>query len=117
MHIRRKDYVNSLKKDHAERAKEDQTFLTCNFDLEAVFYSPLFFAKPIFYKRKLAIYNFTVYEVAKKSGFVTCGPKFRENGARMKLLHALHCLLKVFPIIFCIFLCLWIISRAKIEIA
>ena len=50
LHIRQKDYVNSLKKDHAERAKEDQTFLTCNFDLEAVLYSPLFFAKPIFYK-------------------------------------------------------------------
>ena len=61
--------VNLIKRQHADRAKNDKDFVTCNFDLEAVLYSPLFFSKPIFYKRKLAMYNFTVYEVAKKNGF------------------------------------------------
>lgn len=49
-----------------EKSKSDQTFFSANFDLEAVLYCRLKFAKPLFYKRKLACYNFTVYTVRDK---------------------------------------------------
>ncbi|KAJ8873345.1 hypothetical protein PR048_026979 [Dryococelus australis] len=42
--------------------------ITANFDLQAVLYCPLEHSKPVFYKRKFVVYNFTVYEVAKKQG-------------------------------------------------
>ncbi|KAF2902017.1 hypothetical protein ILUMI_04168 [Ignelater luminosus] len=65
---KRKDAENSAKKEDGERAKYDKTFVTVDFDLEAALYCPLFSAKPILYKRKLAVYNFTIYEVATKQG-------------------------------------------------
>ncbi|KAF2886259.1 hypothetical protein ILUMI_19915 [Ignelater luminosus] len=68
LYRKRKDAANSAKKENGERAKNDKIFVSVNFDLETVLYCPLFFAKPIFYKRKLAIYNFTIYEVATKQG-------------------------------------------------
>ncbi|KAF2889211.1 hypothetical protein ILUMI_16962 [Ignelater luminosus] len=52
---KRKDVANSAKKEDGERAENDRTFVTFNFDLEAVLYCPLFFAKLIFYKKKIKL--------------------------------------------------------------
>lgn len=67
LHKKRKDAANSAKKEDGDRARHDDTFVAVNFE-EAVLYCPLLLAKPIFYKRKLAVYNFTIYEVAKQKG-------------------------------------------------
>lgn len=46
------------------------------FDLESVRYCPAIEAKTIFYKRRLAIYNLTVYNAAtKKNPQTICGMK------------------------------------------
>lgn len=68
LHKKRKEYANAEKKRDAEKTKNDKWFLSANFDLEAVLYCPLFFSKPLFYKRKYAVFNFTVYDVQKKEG-------------------------------------------------
>ena len=39
------------------------------FDLQTVLYTPFTDENLLFYKCKLAVYNFTVYEQAGRSGF------------------------------------------------
>lgn len=48
--------------------------------MEAVLYSPIEYKKPVFYKRKFATFNFTVYEVARKKGH--CFVWDESNGKR-----------------------------------
>jgi hypothetical protein len=69
IHIKRKKATNDEKESDAKKAASDPTYMSANFDLEAVLYCPLKYAKPVFYKRKLASYNFTVYTVGAKEGF------------------------------------------------
>lgn len=68
LHIRRKEFANEEKKRDAERTRKEKSYLSANFDLEAVLYCPLFFSKPLFYKRKYALFNFTIYDVKQKQG-------------------------------------------------
>lgn len=79
IHIRRKKEAMKEKDNDGTKAKEDPTFLCVNFDLEAVLYCPLFFSKPVFYKRKLASFNFTIYEVATKQGHCFFWPEYEGN--------------------------------------
>ncbi|KAB0790124.1 hypothetical protein PPYR_15557 [Photinus pyralis] len=79
LHIRRKCAANEEKRKDSEKSKTDDTYLSANFDLEAVLYSPLFHAKPIFYKRKLATFNFTIYEVPKRQGHSYIWTEFEGN--------------------------------------
>ncbi|CAG9760244.1 unnamed protein product [Ceutorhynchus assimilis] len=51
IHIRRKIAAMEEKKIDSLKAKRDEHYVSANFDLEAVLYSPLLFAKPVFYKR------------------------------------------------------------------
>lgn len=67
-HIRRKKVSENEKNNDYLRTK-DKNFISANFDLEAVLYTPLVFAKPVFYKRKLASFNFTIYDVGKRNGY------------------------------------------------
>ncbi|KAK5642408.1 hypothetical protein RI129_008575 [Pyrocoelia pectoralis] len=69
LHIRRKNAADEQKKTDKKVAQEDKSIICANFDLEAVLNCPIFFAKPVFYKRKLAVFNLTVYEVASKQGY------------------------------------------------
>lgn len=69
LHMRRKNVAKAEKSRDEEKAKEKKEYLSANFDLQAVLYSPLFHAKPIFYKRKLATFNLTVFDVARKQGY------------------------------------------------
>lgn len=69
LHLKCKEAANKEKRNDAERASSDRSYCSVNFDLEAVLYCPLFYAKPIFYKRKLANFNFTIYSVSDKKGY------------------------------------------------
>lgn len=67
-HIHRKNLANTEKEADKVLAQNDPSVITANFDLQAVLYSPIEYKKPVFYKRKLATFNFTIYEVANKKG-------------------------------------------------
>lgn len=67
-HILMKNLAKEEKERDAERARIDHNYFSGNFDLQAVLYCPLFHGKPLFYKRKLATFNLTFYDVGKKKG-------------------------------------------------
>jgi hypothetical protein len=65
--------------------KNIQDYVTCNFGLEVVFQSALLFDKPMFYKRKLAVFNFTVCALLRKrKGIVNFAMKHEVNGGLMR---------------------------------
>ena len=52
-----------------QRAHDDKSFLVVTFDLEAVLVTPHAGDAQIYYKRKLAVYNFTLFETASHQGY------------------------------------------------
>lgn len=79
-HTHRKHLANTEKYADKVLAQNDPSVATANFDLQAVLYSPIEYKKPVFYKRKFATFNFTVYEVARKKGH--CFVWDESNGKR-----------------------------------
>ena len=70
-------------------AADKQCSVAITFDLQAVLYTPHAKEGPIYYKRKLAVYNFTVYDDGLKMDIVSCGTRLRESEEPLILL--LHC--------------------------
>lgn len=68
MHLKRKHLARNMKNSIKERAEKGECHLA-EFDLEAVRYCPHTNAKKIFYKRRLAVYNLTVFNVATKYAY------------------------------------------------
>lgn len=68
-HMDRKSVARKMKNDAKIKAVAGECTLI-EFDLEAVCYTPATNAKALFYKRRLAVYNFTVLNVAQKEA--TC---------------------------------------------
>lgn len=64
-HILRKTEARTMKNEAKERAEREECILI-EFDLEAVCYTPATNAKALFYKSRLAVYNFTVLNVVDK---------------------------------------------------
>lgn len=69
-HIKRKDAAQQEKQKDKERAKADATKHMCTFDLEQVLSTPSTSTNTIYYKRKLNVYNLSVYSCGTGSG--TC---------------------------------------------
>ena len=67
-HQKLKDLTKERHKVDQERAKNDNTFRCTSFDLEKVLTTPHGESVLFFYARKLAVYNFTLYEVATRKG-------------------------------------------------
>lgn len=63
IHIERKNLARQIKNDLKEEAKLGNCHLL-EFDLEAVRCCPKSGSKAIFYKRRLAVYNLTIYNVS-----------------------------------------------------
>jgi hypothetical protein len=61
-HILRKKQANASKETDKKRANNDTTFLSATFDLQKVLQIPMSDAGPVYYSRKLCVYNLTVYE-------------------------------------------------------
>ncbi|PIK58358.1 hypothetical protein BSL78_04746 [Apostichopus japonicus] len=68
-HIAEKQEVRKVKEVLKSKANTDPSFLLASFDLQQVLYVPKSARGELFYKRKLACYNFTICEIGKMDGF------------------------------------------------
>ena len=68
MHMNRKLLARDMKNSLKKKAEKGECHLA-EFDLEAVRYCPQTNAKKIFYKRRLAVYNLTVYDTAANDAY------------------------------------------------
>jgi len=68
-HKQRKKESMEEKANDEQRASKDNTFAAVSFDLEAVLVTPHAGDAQIYYKCKLAVYNFTLYETASHQGY------------------------------------------------
>ena len=67
-HIKTKDAARQAKESDKKKAQQTTSFVSFNFDKQAVLPTPKIFDKQIYYKRKLSTYNETTYDVATREG-------------------------------------------------
>ena len=67
-HIKRKKDAQEKKKQDKENAAKDPTFVTATFDLQSVLQLPCSDVSSMYYKRKLCVYNFTIYAANSRVG-------------------------------------------------
>ena len=67
-HQRNKVRAREAKDAEKARAEQDATVVTAVYDLEQVLQCPALEVSVMYYKRKLSVYNFTVYELATHDG-------------------------------------------------
>ena len=79
-HLKNKDRARQEKEMDKQKGKADKSIFAATFDLEAVLYTPCSTVSQIFYKRKLACYNLSVYDLGTKDG--TCYLWDESQGAR-----------------------------------
>ena len=51
-----------------EKSQQNKKHVTASFDLQQVMYLPKSNMSEVFYKRRLANYNFTIYDIGTKDG-------------------------------------------------
>lgn len=68
-HIAEKTKVREIKDLCKQSAKRDPTLLCATFDLQQVLHLPISKESAVFYKRRLANYNLTFYNIANKDCF------------------------------------------------
>jgi len=66
-HTQKKEKARLEKSNDKEQAIKDSTKLVYTMDLEAVMLCPLLKASALYYKTKLAVHNFTLFNLASKS--------------------------------------------------
>lgn len=64
-HIERKKQAYRAKEADKLRAGKDKSFLSATFDLQSVLQVPSSDVSPMYYSRKLSVYNLCIYEVAE----------------------------------------------------
>ena len=74
-HVVRKQESNTMKEADKKSSQTDESVKAITFDLEAVLYTPYTDVSLLYYKRKLAIYNFTIYEQDSKDGYCFLWPE------------------------------------------
>ena len=79
-HLQNKQGAREARDSDKIRAKTDPLFASFNFDKQAVLNTPQLPHQPVFYKRKLSVYNVTTYDVATKDGH--CYTWDESNGGR-----------------------------------
>ncbi|CAG9773225.1 unnamed protein product [Ceutorhynchus assimilis] len=67
-HLKRKESARKTRNEDKLEAKDNSTLIAFNFDLEAVLTTPKGAAGQIFYLRKLAVYNLTIYNIGNQDG-------------------------------------------------
>ena len=67
-HIKRKQDAQAQKKEDKEKAARDPSFVTATFDLQSVLQIPSSDVSQMYYKRKICVYNFTIYEAISGIG-------------------------------------------------
>ena len=79
-HIARKNEAMAEKAVDKDKAKAEESYHAVIFDLQAVLTTPFAGDAQIYYKRKLSVYNFTIY--INSSASVTCGMKRKGQGCK-----------------------------------
>lgn len=69
-HIKRKELSRAAMRSDIESCAMDKELIVATMDLQSVLQIPQAEASPFYYKRKLCVYNFTVYNEATRDG--TC---------------------------------------------
>lgn len=95
-HMLRKDSARQKKNSIKVQQALDNEYHLAEFDLQAVCYCPKTNAKALFYRRKLAVYNLTVYNIDKKH-LAICGTKQLQDGVLPKLPLAFTIIFKSIP--------------------
>ena len=67
-HIQEKTLVREKNEEMKTRALADDRCVSVNFDLQQVLYLPVSKRSELFYKRRLASYNFTIYNLGRGAG-------------------------------------------------
>ena len=67
-HVAEKERVREVKRELTASPAESPSTVTAAFDLQQVIYLPQSKRSEIFYKRRLACYNFTIYDIANGDG-------------------------------------------------
>ena len=68
-HSKNKTVCRELKEQEKLRAQSDSKVNVACFDLQQVLITPQSMSSQLYYRRKLATYNLTVFDVAKKDGY------------------------------------------------
>ena len=84
-HMERKAEARDEKGKDKRRAKEDKSFHSCTFDLEAVLSTPCSLVGQFYYKRKLSCYNLSFYFLVTEKVYATCRMNHMEGEDRRKL--------------------------------
>jgi len=67
-HLKRKTLSRELKKKEKTRAQNDHDIDVSCFDLQQVLVTPHSMSAQLYYRRKLATYNLTVFDIDKNKG-------------------------------------------------
>ncbi|XP_076453198.1 uncharacterized protein LOC143288506 [Babylonia areolata] len=67
IHVGEKQKVRDLKDQCKKEAVQDEAVLCASFDLQQVIYLPISKEGALFYKRRLAVYNLTFYNIGDKN--------------------------------------------------
>lgn len=68
-HHKNKELSRNAKADDKKRSLADKKFACACYDLQKVLPVPKAEVSQLYYKRKLAVYNFTVYDMGNKQGY------------------------------------------------
>lgn len=75
-HIRDKDRAQAEKQIDKENSSKDETSIMATFDMQSILQLPTSQVGPLYYKRKLTLHNFTIYECKKPNkGFCYLWPE------------------------------------------
>lgn len=69
LHIANKEVVRTLKDIDKSRAKNSDSVVTAVYDLQKILNTPQSEVSIFYYKRKLATYNFTIFDMGKRVGY------------------------------------------------
>ena len=67
-HLKLKEEVRNLKNEYKKEAQNDPTMLVIQFDLEQTLNVPCSNVSSLYYKRKLRVYNLSVYDLGSSDG-------------------------------------------------
>lgn len=68
LHLSNKKIVRDFKDNDKQRAKKDPSVCSIVFDLQKVLLTPPVEIGPLYYMRKLSIYNFTIFSLGNNVG-------------------------------------------------
>jgi len=68
-HMHNKMFSRQLKEEEKRRAQTDHSIRAACFDLQQVLATPHSMSSQLYYRRKLATYNLTVFDMSSKQGY------------------------------------------------